>query len=67
MESQELGLPSGVRLVPPPYFEGPHWRLECTFQSGKVLAKALRTTAAMAEQPEFQRVLEGGGKSGRRE
>jgi hypothetical protein len=58
-ETQELGLPSGVRLVPPPYFEGPHWRLECTFQCGRDLAKAMRTVAAMAEQPEFQRVLEG--------
>jgi ParB-like chromosome segregation protein Spo0J len=58
-ETHKLGLPSGVRLVPPPYFEGPHWRLECTFQRGKDLAKALRTVAAMAEQPELQRVLEG--------
>jgi len=58
-ETHELGLPSGVRLVPPPYFEGPHWRLECTFQRGKDLARVLRTVAVMAEQPEFRRVLEG--------
>jgi len=58
-ETQELGLPSHVRLVPPPYFEGPHWRLECTFQSGKDLARVLQAVAVMAEQPEFQTVLEG--------
>ena len=61
-EAQELGLPSGVRLVPPPHFEGPQWRLECTFQRGKDLVKTLRTVAAVAEQPEFQRVLEGEGR-----
>ena len=58
-EAQELGLPSGVRLVPPPHFEGPQWRLECTFQRGKDLAQTLRTVAAAAERLEFQRVLEG--------
>jgi ParB-like chromosome segregation protein Spo0J len=58
-ETKELGLPSGVRLVPPPYFEGPQWRLECTFQGGEDLARALRTVAVIAEQPQFQRVLEG--------
>lgn len=57
--TQELGLPAGVRLVPPPYFEGPCWRLECMFQRGEDLARALRVVAAMAEQPGFQRVLEG--------
>lgn len=58
-ETQALGLPSGVRLVPPPYFEVPQWRLECTFQRGKDLARTLGTLAIMADQPEFQRVLEG--------
>jgi ParB-like chromosome segregation protein Spo0J len=61
-EAQELGLPSGVRLIPPPSFEGPNWRLEFTFQRGKDLALTLRTVAVMAEKPEFQRVLEGEGK-----
>jgi ParB-like chromosome segregation protein Spo0J len=61
-EAQELGLPSGVRLIPPPSFEGPNWRLEFTFQRGKDLALTLRTVAVMVEQPEFQRVLEGEGK-----
>jgi len=58
-ETRELGLPSGVRLVPPRYFEGPHWRLECTFQRGNNLSRTLRSAAVVAEQPEFQRVLEG--------
>ena len=58
-ETQKLGLPSGVRLIPPPYFEGPQWRLECIFRRGQDLAQTLRTVAVVAEQPEFQGVLEG--------
>jgi ParB-like chromosome segregation protein Spo0J len=58
-EARELALPAGVRLLPPPSFEGPHWRLEFTFQRGKDLAATLRTMAVMAEHPEFQSVLEG--------
>jgi ParB-like chromosome segregation protein Spo0J len=58
-ETQELGLPSGVRLIPPPYFEGPQWRLECIFRRAQDLAQTLRTVAVIAEEPKFQRVLEG--------
>ncbi|HVO85250.1 MAG TPA: ParB/RepB/Spo0J family partition protein [Syntrophobacteria bacterium] len=58
-ETQELGLPSGVRLISPPNFEGPQWRLECIFQRGQDLAHILRTVSGIAAQPEFQRVLEG--------
>jgi len=61
-ETQELGMPAGARLVPPPYFEGPRWRFECTFRRGEDLARALRTVVTLAEQPRFQRVLEGQGR-----
>lgn len=53
-----LGLPAGVRLVPPPYFEGPRWSLECTFGRGDELATRLRQLAELADQPEFKRVME---------
>jgi len=53
-----LGLPVGVRLVPPPYFEGPRWSLECTFERGDELATRLRQLAELADQPEFKRVME---------
>jgi ParB-like chromosome segregation protein Spo0J len=58
-EVRELGLPSGVRLVPPPYFEGPRWRLECDFQRNDELADSLRQAAQLAEQPKFRRLMEG--------
>jgi hypothetical protein len=57
-ETRELGLPSGVRLVPPPYFEGPRWSLECTFARADELAERLRDVAHLADQPGFQRLLE---------
>jgi hypothetical protein len=53
-----LGLPAGVRLVPPPFFEGPRWSLECTFGRGDELATRLRQLAELADQPEFKRVME---------
>ena len=60
---RELGLPSGARLSPPPYFEGSKWRLEFTFRSSDELAVGLRRVAELAEEPSFQRLME--SKSGK--
>jgi hypothetical protein len=57
-ETRELGLPSGVRLVPPPYFEGPRWSLECTFERADELAERLRDAAHLADKPGFQRLMD---------
>ena len=57
-EARALALPSGVRLFPPPYFEGPKWILECTFERAEDLANQLRRVAKMAELPEFQQIME---------
>ena len=57
-EARDLGLPSGVRLVPPPYFEGPKWILECSFERAEELAGRLRYVAQLADQPEFQIIME---------
>jgi ParB-like chromosome segregation protein Spo0J len=57
-EASDLGLPSGVRLVPPPYFEGPKWILECSFERAEELASRLRRVAQLADQPEFQHIME---------
>ncbi|MGW8207563.1 MAG: ParB/RepB/Spo0J family partition protein [Syntrophobacteria bacterium] len=57
-EARDLGLPSGVRLVPPPYFEGPKWILECTFERAEELASRLRHVAQLADQPELQGMME---------
>jgi len=60
-EVRELELPAGVRLVPPPYFEGPKWSLECTFESTGELAARLRQVASLADKPTFRRVMESSG------
>jgi len=57
-EARDLNLPSGVRLVPPPYFEGPKWILECTFERAEELASRLRRVALLADQPELQGMME---------
>ena len=57
-EARDLGLPSGVRLIPPPYFEGPKWSLEFTFTGAEELAVRLRSVARLAEQARFQRIME---------
>ena len=57
-EARDLGLPSEVRLIPPPYFEGPKWSLECTFERGDELATRLRQVAELADQPAFQQIME---------
>jgi hypothetical protein len=60
-EARDLGLPSGLRLIPPPYFEGPKWSLEFTFAGAEELAVRLRSVARLAEQARFQRIMEGDG------
>jgi len=57
-ETKDLGLPSAVRLVPPPYCEGPKWILECSFERAEELASRLRQLAQLADQPEFQDIME---------
>ena len=38
----ELRLPDGVRIVAPPFFEGPDYRMEISFKDGLQLAKVLK-------------------------
>ena len=57
-EARDLGLPSGVRLIPPPYFEGPKWSVEFSFAGAEELAVRLRSVARLAEQTRFQRIME---------
>jgi ParB family chromosome partitioning protein len=57
-EARDLNLPSGVRLIPPAYFEGPKWILECTFERAEELASRLRRLAQLADQPELQGMME---------
>jgi len=66
-EARALGLPSGVRLVPPPYFEGPKWILQCTFERAEELASRLRKVAELANQTELQSIMEGNSDVSSRE
>ena len=38
----EVGLPDGVRVTPPPFFEGPDYRMEISFRDGLQLTKVLK-------------------------
>jgi hypothetical protein len=40
-QASRLNLPSGTRLVAPPFFEGPYYRLEVSFKNGKELKEKI--------------------------
>ena len=44
-----LRLPEGVRIDPPPHFEGPHYRLEVLFKNGSQLRNKIER---LLTQPE---------------
>ena len=58
LESIEaLSLPSGVRIVPPPAFEGENWRMELSFSCGDGLRGLLGTAADIAASDRLDGVL----------
>ncbi len=55
----DLSLPSGVRVIPPPFFEGTDYRLEIVFREGKELrekAARLSRTAGLEEITDFWKI-----------
>ncbi|UCG13810.1 MAG: ParB/RepB/Spo0J family partition protein [Deltaproteobacteria bacterium] len=56
-EIRQVGLPPGLRLEPPPHFEGSRWRLEFTFHQPDELTVRLRQVARLTGQPAFRRLL----------
>ena len=38
---EKLALPAGFQMIPPPYFEGPHYKLEISFKDGRDLSEKL--------------------------
>jgi len=38
---EKLKLPTGYHIAPPPFFEGPHYKLEISFSDGKDLMEKL--------------------------
>ena len=45
--TSRLGLPKEARIVPPPYFEAPNYRLEIIFRDGKHLKKSIENLSAI--------------------
>ena len=43
----ELKLPGGVRIIPPPFFEGPDYRMEISFRDGPQLTKILNNLSSI--------------------
>jgi ParB-like chromosome segregation protein Spo0J len=58
--AKKLPHAGGVRLVPPPSFEGGTYRIEIAFSRQEVLAAAARTVQALAEDERLRQVLEDG-------
>jgi hypothetical protein len=42
---ENLALPSGFQIIPPPFFEGAYYRLEISFEDGKELKEKLQFVA----------------------
>jgi ParB-like chromosome segregation protein Spo0J len=58
--AKKLPHAGGVRLAPPPSFEGSTYRLEIAFSRQKALAAAARTVQALAEDESLRQLLEDG-------
>ena len=49
-----LGLPKGIRINAPPYFEASHYRLEILFRDGKELIKKIKFLSGIGELKELK-------------
>lgn len=58
--AKKLPHAGGVRLAPPPSFEGSTYRIEIAFTRQEALAAAARTVQALAEDEHLRQVLEDG-------
>ncbi len=58
--AKKLPHAGGVRLAPPPSFEGSTYRIEIAFSRQEALAAAARTVQALAEDEHLRQLLEDG-------
>ena len=56
--AKKLPHAGGVRLVPPPSFEGGTYRIEIAFSQQEALAGAARTVQALSQDERLRRMLE---------
>ncbi len=51
---EDLNLPAGVRITPPPFFEGPDYRLDILFENGQDLRRKLESLLKRAGVTSFK-------------
>ena len=51
---EQLKLPPGTHITPPPFFEGPHYKLEISFKDGKDLLEKLLAVQKKDGLPNFE-------------
>ena len=51
---KKLKLPPGTHITPPPFFEGPHYKLEISFKDGKDLLEKLLAVQKKDGLPNFE-------------
>jgi len=57
---EALGLPPGLKIAPPPAFEGSNWRMELSFTGIEDLRKIVDATRSIVESDRLDAVLEPG-------
>jgi ParB family chromosome partitioning protein len=59
-ESEGVGLPAEVKIIPPPAFEGSSWRLELSFTGVRELCKILESTRPIVQSGRLDAILKPG-------
>ncbi len=57
LEVQSLGLPSRVRIIPPPAFEGDNWKMELSFTGPEGLREILDSAGSVAMSGRLDAIL----------
>ena len=63
-ETESLGLPSDVRIIPPVAFEGNNWKMELSFTGPDELRKILDSTGSLVESDRLDTIFRAGGRCG---
>lgn len=61
-EIESLGLPSGVRIIPPDAFEGDNWKMELSFRGPEELRKILNAAGSLVQSDRVEAIFGAGGR-----
>ncbi len=64
-EIESLGLPSGVKIIPPVAFEGANWKMELSFTGPEGLRKILDSAGSLIESDRLDAIFRTAGRHGR--